>query len=800
MSKSGENTHLPNGSTSTFDRKVLAYGHWVIRWRWWLIVATILAVIGSAAGARFLEFSTSYRVFFSSANPQLSAFDALQNIYTKEDNVTFVVKPKHGDVFTGQYLSAIRKLTDASWKIPYATRVDSLANFQNSFASGDDLTVQDLVGKHLDLTPDKLAEIRKTALSEPLLLDKLVSPDGTTAGINVSINLPGKSMAESPKVMKYVRHLADQLGAENPDLTIAITGIAALNHAFAEASQSDMESLIPLMHAALLGIMIVLLRSFSGTFTTILVIGFSAISALGLAGWAGIKLTPPSATAPTIILTVAIADSIHLLITMLHEMRLGATKREAILESLRVNFTPVLLTSVTTVIGFMSLNFSDSPPFRDLGNITAVGVAAAWVYSVVFLPALMSVLPVIVKVKPASPTSHMQRLADLVIRRRYLMFWGTMALVAVLGIMVPKIQLNDKFVEYFAPGVPFRDDTDFAMKNLSGIYQMEFSLPAANEGGISEPDYLANVDAFKSWFNQQPEVVHVQSITDVMKRLNKNMHGDSPTYYRLPQERDLAAQYLLLFEMSLPYGLDLNNQINVQKSATRLTVTLSNISTRSARQLELRATNWLKQNFPTAANTHATGPFVMFSYISQRNIQGMLVGTGLALFLISGLMVVALRDIRLGLISLAPNLVPAIMAFGLWGIFVGQVGLAASVVAATSLGVIVDATVHFLSKYSRARRQRNASTEEAVRYAFSTVGTAIWVTSFILVAGFGVLAMSTFKINQEMGLLMAITLACALIADLLLLPSILLMVDKSPKTHTQGSNDPSSDPQLAAAE
>ncbi len=797
MTDAVDNKHNPQQFMSGFDQKVTAYGEWVIRWRWLLIVATLITVMGSAFGVQYLGFSTSYRVFFGSENPQLTAFENLQKIYTKEDNVTFVVQSRSGDIFTAENLTTIRNLTEASWKIPFSTRVDSLTNFQNSYASGDDLTVEDLVGKRLELSPDRLAYIKQTATSEPLLINKLVSTDGTTAGINVSVNLPGKSMLESPQIMAYARDLADQVRAENPDLHVALTGVAALNHAFAEASQGDIQSLIPLMYAALLGIMIILLRSFGATFATVLVIGFSALTALGLAGWAGVLLTPPSATAPTIILTVAVADSIHILITILREMRLGASKRDAIIESLRINFSPVFLTSVTTIIGFMSLNFSDSPPFQDLGNITAVGVAAAWLYSIVFLPAIISVLPIRVKVQPESKTTGMLGFAEFVIRRRKLMFWGITGLVIVLGVFVPRIELNDKFVEYFDPSIQFRTDTDFAMENLSGIYLMEFSLPAADEGGINEPAYLANVDGFKSWFEKQPEVVHVQAMTSVMRRLNKNMHGDDESYYRLPDERNLAAQYLLLFEMSLPYGLDLNNQINVQKSATRLSVTLKNISTRSARILEARAATWLSGNFPSAAQANATGPFVMFSYISQRNIEGMLVGTALALVLISALLMLALRSIKMGFISLVPNLVPAIMAFGLWSIFIGQVGLAASVVAATSLGVIVDATVHFLSKYMRARRTRGDNAEDAIRYAFSTVGTALWVTSLILIAGFAVLALSAFKMNQEMGELMAITLACALIADFLLLPALLLIADKAPLSK-KASNSPT--PQIAAAE
>jgi uncharacterized protein len=225
---------------------------------------------------------------------------------------------------------------------------------------------------------------------------------------------------------------------------------------------------------------------------------------------------------------------------------------------------------------------------------------------------------------------------------------------------------------------------------------------------------------------------------------------------------------------SLPYGLDLNNQINVDKSATRIVATLENVTTNELRELDREATAWFQQNLPSAAETSASGPFVMFAYIAKRNIDGMLTGTFVAFVLISLCLTFALRSIKLGAISLIPNLVPAFMAFGVWAVLVGEIGLASSVVTATSLGIIVDATVHFLSKYQRAQRTNGASPEEAVRYAFSTVGTALWVTTAILIAGFAVLSLSTFKINSSLGQLTALTLFMAIIVDFLLLPSLLL--------------------------
>ena len=765
------------------DAITTAYAAWVIRRRWPIIAFSLAVMIAAGWGVQFIGFGTNYRVFFSDDNPQLVAFEALQDVYNKDDNISFIIKPAEGEVFTPEMLIAIRGLTDEAWKLPYTTRVDSLANFQNSYADGDDLTVEDLVPRDATLASGDLARIRRIAMTEPLLVNRMVSPDGTTTSVNAQLTLPQERPDEVVFAMNAARALADSFRAENPDVRVAITGLVALNSAFMEASMNDMQTLNPVMFGVLLLVMAVLLRSFAGTLSTLLVISFSAATAMGLAGWAGIQLTPPSAVAPTVILTLAIADSIHLLVTILKEMRAGASKRDAIIESVRINFHPIFLTSLTTVIGFLSLNFSDSPPFNDLGNITAVGVVAAWFYSILFLPALIAVLPMRVKQRPSADHSAMEGLANFVIAWRRPVIWASVAVIIGLGSMVPRIELNDQFVQYFDKSVPFRADTDFAMENLSGIYQLNWSLESGEPGGINDPEYLRQVDAFRAWLTEQPGVVHVLATTDVYKRLNKNMHGDDPGRYRLPEDRNLAAQYLLLYEMSLPYGLDLNNQINVDKSATRLIATTENFTTNEIRGLEGAAAAWLAKNLPTASGV-ATGPVVMFAYITKRNAESMLIGTAVAFTLISLTLILALRNLRLGLLSLVPNMVPALMAFGLWSILVGQVDVASSIVAATSLGIIVDATVHFLSKYARARRQRGDDAQASIRYAFSTVGTALWVSSSILVAGFSVLALSTFRLNHSMGILTAIAIAFALIVDFLLLPALLLTIERKTRQTT----------------
>lgn len=749
---------------------------------WMVILMALVMVITAGSGVRFLRFDTDYRIFFSHDNPQLLAFENLQNTYTKNDNVLFVLAPGGGKVFTPEVLEIVRKLTTDAWQIPYSLRVDSITNFQHTQAEGDDLIVSDLVENPTTLDEAQLARIRAIALQEPRLLHSLIAPTADVTGVNVTIQLPGKDQAkEVPEVARFVEEMARNLRVLHPELTVHLTGMTMMNNAFPASAKRDMATLIPLMFLVVILTLGMIMRSLYATLATVLVILFSIITAMGLTGWVGIALTGPSSSAPTIILTMAVADSVHILVSFLFVLRKKGDndRKRAMAESLRINFHPVFLTTATTAVGFLSMNFGDVPPFRDLGNIVTMGVIAAYVYSITLLPALMIVLPVRAAVATNETSRAMDRFADFVIKRRSGLLWGMSLLVIVLIGFIPNNELNDEFVKYFSRNIDFRVATDFSSERLTGIYRIDYSLESGSPNGVADPKFLEHVEAFAQWYRQQPETNHVNTLSDTFKRLNRNMHGDDPEWYRLPEARDLAAQYLLLYEMSLPYGLDLNNQINQDKSATRFSVTVQNLSTNDFLALVDRADGWMQANLPPSMQVEAASPSVMFAHIGQRNIRSMLVGTTIALVLISFILIVSLRSLKIGLISLIPNLVPVAMAFGLWGILVGEVGLALSIVAGITLGIVVDDTVHFLSKYLRARREENLSPEEAVRYAFHTVGSALVTTSIILICGFFVLTFSDFKLNSGMGLLTAITILFALVADFLLLPPILMKLKES---------------------
>lgn len=759
----------------------------IIRFRWFVIVVTLVLIGWAAAGGRFLAFTTEYRDFFAPGNPQLEAFETMQNTYDKSDNVMFIVTPKDGSsIFNKETLASIQWLTEEAWQTPYSTRVDSVTNHQHTQALEDDLFVANLVGDLAELNQQDLQNIKTIALREPLLLNRLMSADGLVSGVNVTVQLPGKSMLETPEIAEFVRELAQRLEARDNNLEVRLTGIVMMNNAFGESSQADMATLIPLMFLVVIVMLWLLLRSVSGTVATVLVIFMSIAAAMGLFGWTGAKLTPPTASAPTIILTMAVADAVHLLVSFLWGMRHGLEKSRAMVESIRINLMPVFLTSATTAIGFLSMNFSEVPPLAHLGNIVAVGVVVAFILSITFLPALVMVLPI--RVRPAADKDDtlMHVIGAWVVHKRKPLLL-IMSAVSLLFIgFVPKNQLNDEFVKYFGPTVDFRKDSDYASEHLIGPYTIEFSVQSGSENGIAAPAFLTKLQEFVDHLHTYPEVAHVFTLTDTMKRLNKNMHGDDPTTYRLPENRELAAQYLLLYELSLPYGLDLNNQIDIDKSATRVTMTTKNLSSNQVLGLEQSIAQWVASNMEDYAMT-AASPNLMFAHIGYRNARSLMLGTALTLIVISLILIVALRSVKIGLLSLIPNLVPAGIAFGLWGLFDGQIGMSVSIVAGMTLGIVVDDTVHFLSKYLRARREKGYDAIAATQYAFTHVGQALVVTSLVLVAGFLVLTVSTFKMNSDMGLVTALTITVALIVDFLLLPPLLILFDRKNRAATKQS-------------
>ncbi|HFQ5108375.1 TPA: RND family transporter [Vibrio vulnificus] len=760
------------------------------------LIISLIAIVATAMGAKNLYFRGDYNIFFDGSNAQLQAFDEIQTTFAKTDNIALVLAPKSGDVFDQRTLTQIQEMTEQAWQVPYSSRVDSLANYQHTEAVDDDLLVEDLLYQSYPLTAERIAKVRTIAMSEPLLVNALVSKKGDVAVINITMQMPGvNETAEVNEVVAYVEQMLSHYRAQYPDVTIYKAGIIAMNHSFAMAAQNDSATLVPTMLLVILVFLTLMLRSFLSVLATLVVIIGAIVATLGIVGWAGMFLHVASVNVPTLIMTLAVADCVHVIASMRHFMRQGMPKSQAIHRSVTLNFVPIIITSVTTAIGFLMMNMSDSPVLRDFGNLSALGVMIACVFSVSLLPALLNLLPVRFSAKQkgqSSSSDFMDKLADLVVQRRNVLLPLSIVVIAGSAALIPYNKVNDESVKYFDTSSEFRQAADFMEQRISGMTTMSIAIKTHQSQGIASPEFLAVLGEFTHWLREQPETDHVASLSDIYKRLNKNMHGDDNAYYALPAERELAAQYLLLYEMSLPFGLDLNNQVNVDKSSVKLQLTVKNLGSVELVALEERLYQWFVSHAPQY-QVVASSPSLMFAHIGETNMASMLSTLPITLILISALMIFALRSWRLGMISLVPNIAPAVIGFGLWALISGEINLGLSVVVTLTLGIVVDDAVHFLAKYQHARKA-GQNAEQAVRYAFHTVGRALWITTVVLVAGFSVLAMSQFRLNSDMGQLSAIVIFVALVIDFVLLPSLLMRFDTAEYAQPDTSQEPNTTP------
>ncbi|HFQ5291464.1 TPA: RND family transporter [Vibrio vulnificus] len=766
------------------------------RFSFWTLIISLIAIVATAMGAKNLYFRGDYNIFFDGSNAQLQAFDEIQTTFAKTDNIALVLAPKSGDVFDQRTLTQIQEMTEQAWQVPYSSRVDSLANYQHTEAVDDDLLVEDLLYQSYPLTAERIAKVRTIAMSEPLLVNALVSEKGDVAVINITMQMPGvDETAEVNEVVTYVEQMLSHYRAQYPDVTIYKAGIIAMNHSFAMAAQNDSATLVPTMLLVILVFLTLMLRSFLSVLATLVVIIGAIVATLGIVGWAGMFLHVASVNVPTLIMTLAVADCVHVIASMRHFMRQGMPKSQAIHRSVTLNFVPIIITSVTTAIGFLMMNMSDSPVLRDFGNLSALGVMIACVLSVSLLPALLNLLPVRFSAKQTgqSPSSDiMDKLADLVVHRRNVLLPLSIVVIAGSAALIPYNKVNDESVKYFDTSSEFRQAADFMEQRISGMTTMSIAIKTHQSQGIASPEFLAVLGEFTHWLREQPETDHVASLSDIYKRLNKNMHGDDNAYYALPAERELAAQYLLLYEMSLPFGLDLNNQVNVDKSSVKLQLTVKNLGSVELVALEERLYQWFVSHAPQY-QVVASSPSLMFAHIGETNMASMLSTLPITLILISALMIFALRSWRLGMISLVPNIAPAVIGFGLWVLISGEINLGLSVVVTLTLGIVVDDAVHFLAKYQHARKA-GQNAEQAVRYAFHTVGRALWITTVVLVAGFSVLALSQFRLNSDMGQLSAIVIFVALVIDFVLLPSLLMRFDTAEYAQLDTTQEPNTTP------
>ena len=751
---------------------------WLIRHRNYMVVLSVVILVVSGFGIPKLGFNGDFKAMFGEENTELKILEGIEDTYLQADNVIVLIKPAQGDVFERDNLHLIEDLTNRLWQAPYSIRIDSLTGYNRSHSEEDTFYVSPLIEEIDSLTDADIASIRQYAREDAYLKKGLVSEDELVTSMVITLALPDDPIKRLPAVtelVEFLNELVDDVEVENPGLEIHFMGGPSMEAAMVEIVQFDLQKLLPLTVLICFVTLGVLLRSGTSVLGTVFIIVTANILTMGVAGWMGYDLTPTSMMAPIMVLILAMADSIHVLTQYILYFRQGMKKEEAMAKSISSNFMPILLTSITTAIGFLGMNFSESPSFHDFGNITAMGVLFAFLFTMILLPGVVLVFPMTPTEKPLPLTPFMIGFSRLVVKYNKACLWGIGLSLPVICAFIPQNELNDDIVAYFEKGTSFRDSVDFANEHLSGFQYILYSLDSGEEGYVNDPEFLSKVDEFSEWLRLQPNVAHVFSYNDIIKNLNKAFNDDDPVFDAVPESRELAAQYLLLYEMSIPAGNDLTRDIDSSRSSLRMMVSLNSMTNNELTALDELAQQWLRDNAPEL-ETPGGSRSLMFANLGKKIVVSMISGSMFALILITLVILVGLGSVKYGFISLVPNIFPAAVVYGVWGMLVGEVNQAAAMTFSISIGLVVDDTVHFLSKYMLARKEGKTA-EESIEYSFTTAGSALLVTSVAISAGQSMLMFSSFAPNVTTAVMLVSIVMVALLLDFIFLPPILMLFD-----------------------
>jgi uncharacterized protein len=800
----------------------LRIGRFVLRNRWYIIAANVLmllVVVGGMAmrGKRYGDhvkymmetrndptkriegykgekpfFDADYRVWFDSSDPNLKAMDEHQAIYNREDMMIVLVKSKSGNLWTNENLQSLRQLTQDMWTVAYTNRVDGLANFSYTQAKGDELVVAEFLSD-LPYDEKQIEAKKKLLLDDPLLTKFMISPKLDMTQMTLKIvapkEFPSAFLEAKASALEVIKKHTDA----NKDLQVMLAGSVMLNNAFIEFAAKDQKTLVPLMFLFIDVTMTIMLRSFVGMLLPMLVLITSILFPMMLfMGIFNFPLNNASVNTMQLMVAIAIADSIHIMAVFLRNIRHGMTREEAILDTLDKNYLACLLTSATTAIGFYSLLMQAMPPFRDMGLFAGTGTIYAWFASVFTLPALLAVIPFKTRPKASKddfedgvPTKGYEGFVDFIFKHKRAILIGWIISCVLSVFFVTRIIVDNNTMAYFDKKSEFRVASDYIDKNIIGTMPFEFNFRSGGTGMVYEPAFLKKIEKFHNYLLSKPEFnfTHVSSILDIVKRMNKTMNAEKPEEFRIPAEKEgvdtrkLIAQYMFLYKTNLPQGSDVTNIVDANDRMARITA--FGRAQSSHRQVEIanEINTWLDKEMPEV-KARTIGIPIMFGLLMTQAIPGMIMSMGISLLLITICMTVAFKSIKLGLLSMIPNVWPVLFIYGVLGLVGYSVDLSIAVVAMVTLGIAVDDTIHFLAKFLRAFHNSH-DTKKAILHTLRETGGALIMTSVILVVGFGILMFSGFLINANMGMLSAAIIALALFADFVITPAVLITLFKA---------------------
>jgi predicted RND superfamily exporter protein len=748
--------------------------------RFSLALATF--VLGGIVSWGLLNTSmeSTYNSILSEDDPYREEVDQAKRDFPPSTSVLFAFQSTD-DVFNFDSLNAMDALTNRYTEIESAISVGSLLNRRLNSIDAEKYDRDYLIPELSSVTAEGLNQIREIALNDEDLTKSLLSPDGDMALAVIKYKAPIDDQATRLSIAESVVALRDSLRENYPGVSTYILGGVLFELDGYNAQIKDSQTLLPLVIVVCILLLWFCLRSLSYSLC-LFIIAFVTIGlTLGTIGWAEIALNQISSQGPLVVLVIAIADGIHIVSIYAQGLHKGLNKFEAMRASLVVNFQPVTLATITTTMGFLSLNYCSSPGIYGFGNIVAIGVCWAYIVTLTLLPTLILLLPVNKVPQPLGVRTFITGVNRLVNERSETLFWGGAALIAVTLAMLPMNKVDFNRYSFVDKDSDFHHVMSALAEKIGNDQSLVYSIHSGEYYGITEPEFLRQVDEFSLWLETQPEASFVTSYTDFLRSRNQSELEDAGVVDeeqldKLPEDQLQVIDYLVGYQLVQEIEPSLEPIFNTDYSAIRLIIGTSNLSNLELIQFNDRIDRWIAANVKPEYKVMHGDNSILFARLDRSISVELMQGFTLSFILITLTLMIGLKSVRYGLLSIMPNLFPATIVFGFWGLFVGELSPYILMLFSISIGLVVDDSVHILSKYLHAKRQ-GSTPEDAVAYSLDKAGSAITITTLSLAVGTFILVFSNTFIFQNVALLLTPIIVVALLLDLLFLPPLLVKFD-----------------------
>ncbi len=783
-------------NTVTYLNEVFAnVGVWSLRNRWPIFAFCVAILVGSLVLASSVRVNNSFDAYFDISDPGYAAYLQYREDFGSDEIVYILYDASHLEdgVFDLELMARIGELTERfETEVPFVKEANSIANSEVLVPIEDGLDVIELMDDFPE-TREQMQDFAEQFMARPMYIGGYVTEDRKFGAIRIDMDKssidPIDEIRLDPEGGDGLENVYPQVSdtalmnilneERYADINFYVSGDVPLNSVYNRIVMADMGTSMLISFAVIGFILLFFFRSFIGMIGPLAIVFLSILITVGFISLVGWDIDMMFGMVPTLLAAIGTAHAVHIISEFRIYYAQYQDRQKAIQETLHLVGAPCLLTSLTTAAGFIALSISPIKTIAHMAIYTSLSVLAAFFLSITLLTFFLSFgkpqNPEKISKSSSNPwlTKILKGIAHFNIRYPKQILLVSLGVFVGAGVGLTKVEVDSNFLLDFSEDVPIRVTTEFVDDTMGGIGSIIYLFDSGEAEGIKNPEVLREIERFQAFVDQQtPMVKKTYSIVDLIKEINQNFHEGDPAYYKIPESRELIAQYLFFYELS--GGNEISEFMSPDYSRANLEIRVE--LTNSSKVAELKEV--LDQYEMEHPFTHTTNEFTgigslwiqLMDYITLSQLQGV----GLAFVVIAALMCFIFRSIKVGMISMIPNVAPAVLTVGLigWlGVYLDYMKL---LIAPIAIGIAVDDTIHMLTRLQHEFHKRK-NYNEALIAAMSDVGRALLITSIVLICGFSVNCVSQMDSQFWFGILLAMTIFIALVADFFVMPAIILL-------------------------